>query len=471
MVLRIDAICINQGNIMERNDQVRQMGSIYKQASGVVVWLGRDSGNAQLAMDFVRDAISQENRFEWVLSTLSNPEYSGRWAAFMDVFDHRDYWRRSWVVQEYALASDVIFRCGWPDILNDHIHEFMVLFWDDQRGLSEIPADHSNTLYQFLQGSFVDMLYIREHRQIPGQRLGFCALLVLNAGREASGPRDKVYGVLGLADDLDDTEIVPNYSLPVRKLYEDVARLHIVKSKNLNIICARQNCSANRTLVLDPGLECEYEENPSGLANRKLSRDPIPCRGSSTAEFKFERNGSILEVSGLCVGIVSGVGEVCLTDEQDPDLQAHIVKWLDLANISRDASKPNSINETSRVDCFWRTTTKNRTKNGFMAPISFGDMFDVWSGRRKAPPAPELSTLSYYVTMRAAIRDRRFFLSESSTMGLGPSGLMRDDMICVLLGCDAPTAIRREGDHHVFVGENLFPRLHGWRSYKATKRR
>jgi hypothetical protein len=248
MILWIDAICINQGNIAERNDQVRQMASIYKQSLGVIVWLGRDSGNAQLAMDFVRDAISQEDRFEWVLRTLSNPEYSDRWAAFLDVFDRRDYWRRSWVVQEYALAPEVVFRCGWSHILNDHIYDFMALFWDDQRGLSESPADYSNAFYQFLQGSFVDILSIREHRQIPGQGLGFCALLVLNADREASDPRDKVYGVLGLADDLDDTELLPDYSLPVRKLYEDVARLHIVKSKKLNIICAHQTCSANLEL-------------------------------------------------------------------------------------------------------------------------------------------------------------------------------------------------------------------------------
>jgi hypothetical protein len=62
--LWVDAICINQDNILERNEQVRQMGSIYEQATGVIVWLGRYSGNAQLAMDFVRDAISQEHQVE-----------------------------------------------------------------------------------------------------------------------------------------------------------------------------------------------------------------------------------------------------------------------------------------------------------------------------------------------------------------------------------------------------------------------
>lgn len=44
--LWIDAICIDQsaaqGSTRERNAQVRQMGEIYRQASTVLVWLGRE---------------------------------------------------------------------------------------------------------------------------------------------------------------------------------------------------------------------------------------------------------------------------------------------------------------------------------------------------------------------------------------------------------------------------------------------
>ena len=36
----IDAVCINQGDIQERNDQVAQMGKVYSSATHVVIWLG-----------------------------------------------------------------------------------------------------------------------------------------------------------------------------------------------------------------------------------------------------------------------------------------------------------------------------------------------------------------------------------------------------------------------------------------------
>ncbi|KAK4112393.1 HET-domain-containing protein, partial [Canariomyces notabilis] len=38
--LWVDAICINQDNIPERNEQVRHMLAIYQASSRVIVWLG-----------------------------------------------------------------------------------------------------------------------------------------------------------------------------------------------------------------------------------------------------------------------------------------------------------------------------------------------------------------------------------------------------------------------------------------------
>ena len=46
----IDAICIDQANIPERNNQVRGMQKIYERASKVLVWLGEASEDSDLAM-------------------------------------------------------------------------------------------------------------------------------------------------------------------------------------------------------------------------------------------------------------------------------------------------------------------------------------------------------------------------------------------------------------------------------------
>ncbi|KAF2827086.1 HET-domain-containing protein, partial [Ophiobolus disseminans] len=101
----IDAICINQGDMTEKNHQVSMMGEIYSRASQVVVWLGRSEESANR----VSNAIVQWTGFDVasngssgalaVDSTLANfPK-----GVLNDILS-RPYWSRLWVVQEITLA-------------------------------------------------------------------------------------------------------------------------------------------------------------------------------------------------------------------------------------------------------------------------------------------------------------------------------------------------------------------------------
>jgi hypothetical protein len=51
--LWIDAICINQTSIAEKNQQVPLMGEIYRKASQVIVWIGRGSPQTDAALDYL----------------------------------------------------------------------------------------------------------------------------------------------------------------------------------------------------------------------------------------------------------------------------------------------------------------------------------------------------------------------------------------------------------------------------------
>lgn len=46
----VDAICINQGDIPERNKQVKRMATIYNLADRVVAWLGKEEYNSTQAL-------------------------------------------------------------------------------------------------------------------------------------------------------------------------------------------------------------------------------------------------------------------------------------------------------------------------------------------------------------------------------------------------------------------------------------
>jgi hypothetical protein len=52
--LWIDAICINQENVSERNHQVGLMSRIYSRADLVLVWLGSEADNSTMAIELIQ---------------------------------------------------------------------------------------------------------------------------------------------------------------------------------------------------------------------------------------------------------------------------------------------------------------------------------------------------------------------------------------------------------------------------------
>jgi hypothetical protein len=78
LVLWVDAVCINQADVRERNSQVTNMPRIYSQAASVIVWLGRDPevrGYEALALRFLQDLASLVAQYELV--SLEKSEWAG----------------------------------------------------------------------------------------------------------------------------------------------------------------------------------------------------------------------------------------------------------------------------------------------------------------------------------------------------------------------------------------------------------
>ena len=99
-LLWIDAICINQNDTNERNAQVRMMGSIYRSAARVIVWIGPrwTRGNHSAAEVILLFASRQERGATSQQQAMFLDEYAQgtAWPALVDFFD-RPWWRRVWV--------------------------------------------------------------------------------------------------------------------------------------------------------------------------------------------------------------------------------------------------------------------------------------------------------------------------------------------------------------------------------------
>lgn len=121
----IDAICINQRDLEGRNQQVSIMGDIYRKSAATWVWLGEHDEFSLMALitlqkihalsaegnDADFGSLDQLERDE-LLANLGLPD-SNSWSWFaVFAFFQRQWFRRSWIVQEATLSSCLLFRCG-----------------------------------------------------------------------------------------------------------------------------------------------------------------------------------------------------------------------------------------------------------------------------------------------------------------------------------------------------------------------
>ena len=208
-ILWVDAICINQQHLAEKTEQVARMSKIYEGASRVLVWLGLANETSAYGMDILRYIINRPDRTfmpPWAAEVQLCPLGLFR-AGIIDLLS-RQWFERTWVVQETTLAHIVTIICGnetvsWPaydrDILRRirKLAQFSVVSpkWA-QAGLSDVTLDpfisilerqliHRNSALShgdFLdqnQGDLLDHMYAMRHKL-------------------TSNPHDKIFALQGI---------------------------------------------------------------------------------------------------------------------------------------------------------------------------------------------------------------------------------------------------------------------------------
>jgi hypothetical protein len=213
--LWVDAICIDQSNIAERNQQVAMMGDIYSTATRVAAWLGTESDDSALAVQQMR-----------------NPEATSEWSlkeaqALVNLFS-RPYWRRAWIVQEVVLARELDFYCGRERFSVQGLTARLPI-------LEELVAHDSvssiaTPLVEELCGTpAIDIVQrrVRWQQSKPHAKgLKFYLLLGNLMNMQASDRRDRVYALLSLGrqDELRGLRLRADYSKTTREVYEQVLR-------------------------------------------------------------------------------------------------------------------------------------------------------------------------------------------------------------------------------------------------------
>ena len=232
-VIWVDAVCINQDDVRERNQQILYMARIYKQAKQVVVWLGVTSDEN----DLVPTPAKNEN---WIINTGSGYHSSKRSrqlpGSWLQHFN-RPWFLRVWVIQEIVFAQKATVIHGrqkipWRDFakISDDVEERISLV-QGRHNLS----DDSILIDAIMSVYATDDWYNQYHHP---EYDGFDAysLLQSTGGCRATDLRDKIYALLGLLPEPFREYIKPDYNLSIDQILLDVAKAFLMVDQDLSLL-------------------------------------------------------------------------------------------------------------------------------------------------------------------------------------------------------------------------------------------
>ena len=240
LLVWIDALCINQDDIGERNREVKRMRAIYQTARDVVVWLGEESDDSAMAMEFVKklaescadgtdDALGRELR--------ASPEMFGvgAWRAIGRLFI-RPYWERLWIIQEIAMGnSQTPILCGDATVRWGHIYHGIYTFGSRHIDIFfsniERECHEASVRYSGLNRNKLIHLWDEGEVQAGKKRPQFLPMLDLGRKSTATDPRDKVYGLLGLMPPEVAAAVEPDYEKTIPEVYLSFAKAWVTTSK------------------------------------------------------------------------------------------------------------------------------------------------------------------------------------------------------------------------------------------------
>ncbi|KAI7216711.1 hypothetical protein KC333_g4670 [Hortaea werneckii] len=140
--LWIDAICINQSDVAERNQQVAMMSDVYRNSSQTLVWLGDADANTAAAFEQIDVVLKDmENELGTAYPTQEQIEscklyassYSDRTNRLGDIAAFRALLGRSWFSLRMTLHSLPGFRNGSGPMLTQECMAQVVMQTPDLR--------------------------------------------------------------------------------------------------------------------------------------------------------------------------------------------------------------------------------------------------------------------------------------------------------------------------------------------------
>ncbi|KAJ4296624.1 hypothetical protein N0V90_006672 [Kalmusia sp. IMI 367209] len=466
----IDAISINQADEIEKSWQVQRMNSIFSAARYALVWLGPSSRDSDKAMEVLEHvglkvASGSDPLDNATLSTfhLLSRLYNEFSPSVRDLLV-RAWWRRIWVVQEFASAQDVVFLCGDVQLSWRPCFAALEALEKFQRALAEKGwrGNIGGQNYQQLMGEIngisgiLRLFRIRQALKQNQKRLSLWELLTLKRfGMLSSDNRDFVYALTGIAEDAGAKNLYPDYTKHVAKMYTEVAKCFLVEGRLRTLWL----CSHPRRL---PGLPSWVPDWSSMWQSdrRYFSSDSGYGSGSPIyVSFSSRNDGMILHLEGYLIDTVSATKPAFDMDQvlqRGGFLRAHLAlqaRFRAFWELQRGWGKVFQTCVTD-LEPVWgadlhfnyRRSTRKMRRELYGALANATDESGGFEASWRLP-ASRLDILYRH-------NGRRPFITKEGYLGLGPKDMRDGDVVVVVFGAEVPLVLRKapEGGYEL-VGE------------------
>ena len=237
------------------------------------------------------------------------------WAAWSRLLT-RPWFTRLWIIQEYALPSNVIMVCGKRLLASDVIPTTVNMM--HKYGVAEYNrpiVDYPLRLQATKGSQKISTLPVIRQAVLDGRDLDFLYLLKFVRGCNVTDPKDIVYGLLGLASDSDVLQIKIDYSenFSAERLYQEVTKKIMRLYNRIDLLY-----EAERVITL-PGIPSWVphwnnilDASPMGLLpNTTGSTGSHACSasGGSKASIEFQ-NQDRLVVRGIRYDGIAIIGSL-----------------------------------------------------------------------------------------------------------------------------------------------------------------
>ncbi|TVY23832.1 Heterokaryon incompatibility protein 6,OR allele [Lachnellula hyalina] len=466
-MLWVDAICINQCDINEKEAQVGSMHWVYKLAEKVIAWLGPSDDDSSFAYEPM-DLIQKRNITPVspvIMTRISNEHARNEHDPFSKLMN-RPYWSRAWVVQEMMFARSLVIQCGSEVVPYSSLEK---VYPHNQQACIVIDSDKSGPKRIHFRGDHEVRILRLDYEQICPKQFLDCFL-----DRQCRERQDNIFAFLNLFSDDIQQRILVRYNTPLPELLLHTARAIIESTRSLYIIVVRGRqeppcAQGNDKWQLEMPSWCPYWATPY----RGYSVEPQdePSLFAEKAVVSFLANGR-LRVKGFVIGRISRT----ISRHTPPEAQA--TPWWDQADINREwehyreclslglNGMPKDIHTVlMSIKATTRTLLAGRGGNC----IDEGLIQMLAESRTVDMGYPET------IALREIWNNMRFRLACSFRLGraatralysskmapaawinriaLVPRTVLRGDAICAILGCSVAVVLRRRGERYHVLGE------------------